>query len=380
MVLLYSLLIMVCLSLLRFGQFSLCYCSSTLDFSCDWYSFIFFVSLVSVSVSVFCWSYCYMDSESLFRRFTLLVTSFLGSIFLLVFSSNLLALLVSWDLLGFSSLFLVFFYKSRSSLAGGLLTGLTNRFGDVLFLVVVGSLFCNGAVQYTLVLLLLVPIGMTKSAQVPFSAWLPAAIAAPTPVSALVHSSTLVTAGVWLLLRFAVSLPTSLLYIGLCTMVVSGSAAAFVCDTKKIIALSTLSQIGIMVSALGLRIRSLCFAHLNAHASFKALLFMVAGTLIHSSYGSQESRNIYCLGFGSPFLNVLGTVSCASLCGFVFTSGWVTKDAILEFCLGGSFGLLALLCFYLGLVLTCIYSLRLWSLFFGLGGSRPVLSSCFACS
>merc|ERR1712212_449585 len=142
---------------------------------------------------------------------------------------------VAWDLLGFSSLFLVIFYRSRSSLGGGLLTGITNRFGDVFFLGLFGLIGTSArTVNFSLALLLLF-VSITKSAQVPFSSWLPAAILAPTPVSALVHSSTLVTAGVYLLFRFCPLNSAVLLFIGIFTTLMAGLAASLECDIKKII-------------------------------------------------------------------------------------------------------------------------------------------------
>jgi len=114
---------------------------------------------------------------------------------------------------------------------------------------------------------------------------------APTPVSALVHSSTLVTAGVYLLYRYSPVPSNLLIYVGLFTTMIAGLAAITECDTKKIIALSTLSQLGLIVTSLGLGERSLCFAHLNTHAAFKALLFLAVGTAIHSHFGSQEVRS-----------------------------------------------------------------------------------------
>jgi len=164
-------------------------------------------------------------------------------------------------------------------------------------------------------------ISFTKSAQVPFSSWLPAAILAPTPVSALVHSSTLVTAGVYLLYRYCPSPSNFLLWVGLFTTVMAGLSATFECDTKKIIALSTLSQLGLIVTTLGLGERSLCFAHLNTHAAFKALLFLAVGTAIHSVYGSQEVRYTGIVTGRSPFILIILVASTSSMCGLVFLSG-----------------------------------------------------------
>lgn len=149
-------------------------------------------------------------------------------------------------------------------------------------------------------------------------------------MSALVHSSTLVTAGVYLLYRYIPTHSTILLSVGLFTTLVAGLAASCECDVKKIIALSTLSQLGLIVTSLGLGERSLCFAHLNTHAAFKALLFLAVGTSIHIQYGSQEVRTAVPLRVISPFIIIILVTARASMCGLVFLSGWVTKEAILE--------------------------------------------------
>lgn len=137
---------------------------------------------------------------------------------------------------------------------------------------------------------------MTKRAQIPFSRWLPAAIAAPTPVSALVHSSTLVTAGVFLLIRFYPFLHsikyfnTALLIFAVSTILIAGLSATTECDIKKIIALSTLSQLGIIITSLGLNIPQLAYFHILTHALFKALLFVCAGRFINSHLHAQDLR------------------------------------------------------------------------------------------
>lgn len=141
---------------------------------------------------------------------------------------------------------------------------------------------------------LLVVAAMTKSAQIPFSAWLPAAMAAPTPVSSLVHSSTLVTAGVYLLIRFHGALgpgaSRGLTLLACLTMFMAGLGANFEMDLKKVIALSTLSQLGLMMAILGMGYPQLAFFHLVTHALFKALLFLCAGALIHTLGDNQDIR------------------------------------------------------------------------------------------
>ena len=147
------------------------------------------------------WSYYYMDGEPHYRRFLRVVVAFVRSMVLLIFMATLYGTLIGWDGLGITSFLLVIYYKNRKSLGRSIITALTNRAGDAFLLILLGlSLYTAGGPHLCLVLLLLT--AMTKRAQYPFSRWLPAAMAAPTPVSALVHSSTLVTAGVYLLLRF----------------------------------------------------------------------------------------------------------------------------------------------------------------------------------
>jgi len=137
---------------------------------------------------------------------------------------------------------------------------------------------------------------ITKRAQMPFSSWLPAAIAAPTPVSALVHSSTLVTAGVFLIIRFYPFMSSEpifnkiILYVAVSTITMAGIRATTECDIKKIIALSTLSQLGIMMTRIGLGFPQITFIHIVIHALFKALLFICAGNLINSHGHAQDLR------------------------------------------------------------------------------------------
>merc|ERR1712135_249852 len=142
---------------------------------------------------------------------------------------------------------------------------------------------------YFLAALILIT-SITKSAQIPFSSWLPSAIAAPTPVRALVHSSTLVTAGVYLLLRFNLFSIEWMLLLGRMTMLIAGVRACTELDIKKIVALSTLSQLGVIIVSLSLFQKNFCFFHLITHAIFKALLFMCVGVGIHTPYGSQDFR------------------------------------------------------------------------------------------
>merc|ERR1711984_45712 len=177
-----------------------------------------------------------------------------------------------------------------------------------------------------LFIFLIILSACTKRAQIPFSAWLPAAIAAPTPVSALVHSSTLVTAGVYLIIRlnyiFCSSSRTNvLLFIGIITILLAGAAAIFEIDIKKVIALSTLSQLGVIIIILGGMEPVLSFFHLLRHAYFKAILFICAGIIIHNIKDYQDIRKIRIILSNIPITIRVIIVANLSLCGLPFLRG-----------------------------------------------------------
>jgi len=202
---------------------------------------------------------------------------------------------------------------------------------------------------------------ITKSAQIPFSAWLPAAIAAPTPVSSLVHSSTLVTAGVYLLIRFRGVLRINyfLFLVAVLTILMSGLGANYEIDLKKVIALSTLSQLGVIIMVLSIGMPELAYFHLLGHALFKSLLFLCAGFFIHSFFDCQDIRFLRSLIIGAPITSIFFLGSRISLCGFPFMTGFYSKDVILEFFFIRRMNLFIIGIVYLATILTLIYSFRL---------------------
>jgi NADH-ubiquinone oxidoreductase chain 5 len=213
------------------------------------------------------------------------------------------------------------------------------------------------------VVFLIILARVTKRAQIPFSAWLPAAIAAPTPVRALVHSSTLVTAGVYLLIRFrepiykrgAVRL---VVWISVITILIAGLGALFEGDIKKVIALSTLRQLGLIIIILIGGIKELAFFHLITHAIFKSSLFICAGFMIHKAGGSQDSRVIRGFRVRRPTLGVLLSGTNLALCGFPFMAGFYSKDVSLEYIVGNRENRLLTIMIILGTGLTVAYRLR----------------------
>ena len=344
-------------------------------FFLDKMGLLFLATVFFISSNVVIYSQRYIEEDPYSERFILLVFGFVISMFLLIVRPNLLRLLLGWDGLGLVSYCLVIYYSSKKSNRAGMLTVLTNRVGDVCLLMSIAWFSIIGDFNYLLwtetssildnptLSLLIILAAITKSAQIPFSAWLPAAIAAPTPVSALVHSSTLVTAGVYLLIRFSPFLQKEglnlLLTLSILTIFIAGLVAVFECDLKKIIALSTLSQLGVMIFAISLGLRGVAFFHLITHALFKAMLFLCAGVLIHGVVGSQDVRDFGSMILHYPAVGVCLNLANLSLCGIPFLSGFYSKDLIVELIIQREWRLFLVLILFISLGLTVLYSLRL---------------------
>nr|YP_010546410.1 NADH dehydrogenase subunit 5 [Nerita reticulata]UYI29926.1 NADH dehydrogenase subunit 5 [Nerita reticulata] len=335
-------------------------------------SFSCVVCLISACVMFFTSSY--MSADPFLTRFVWLVMLFVLSMNILVFVPSIISLLLGWDGLGIVSFALVIYYQNMKSLAAGMVTALANRIGDVLLLISIA--ICANEANWNIMLIwensmfpwlcLCIMVGaMTKSAQIPFSAWLPAAMAAPTPVSALVHSSTLVTAGIFILIRFYYLLATwplfnfLALFIGTITLLMAGIGANHEHDLKKIIALSTLSQLGVMMLSLGLGAWNLTLFHLYTHALFKALLFLCAGAIIHNNSNVQDIRSFGALAPQMPLTITCLNIANLALCGAPFLSGFYSKDLILETCLYNPTNSIALVLIFLATGMTAAYSIRL---------------------
>lgn len=326
-----------------------------------------------IAGNVMLFSKFYMSDDKFIDRFSVLVILFVISINLLIFIPRLIILLLGWDGLGITSFILIVYYQNPKSLAAGMITALTNRVGDVIILVAIGLSLNQGhwtscliweKTHLVLLSLLLIVAAITKSAQIPFSSWLPAAMAAPTPVSALVHSSTLVTAGVFLIIRFYPFLRSSLifrkllLFSAVITITIAGIRASTECDIKKIIALSTLSQLGVIIAALGLGLPEFALFHIMAHALFKALLFICAGQLITLHSHSQELRWMGDLVSQTPVASSCIFIANSALCGLPFLAGFYSKDIILEAILCGHFNFLIVSISLIAVGFTSLYSVR----------------------
>nr|WRY71297.1 NADH dehydrogenase subunit 5 [Dermacentor reticulatus]WRY71310.1 NADH dehydrogenase subunit 5 [Dermacentor reticulatus] len=340
-------------------------------FMFDWMSCLFscVVLIISSMVLMYCYSYMYYEKNKI--SFCWMVLMFVMSMILLILMPNALMLILGWDGLGLVSYVLVIFYQSTNSYNSGMITIISNRIGDAMMIMMIiftlnfGSFDLLSMNNLELICEMFIIIaGMTKSAQIPFSAWLPAAMAAPTPVSSLVHSSTLVTAGVYLLIRFDFLfknefMSSLLMKISLMTMLMSGINAFLENDLKKIIAFSTLSQLSMMMVILSLGITNLAFFHLIMHAIFKSMLFLGAGFVIHNLLGKQDIRMLPDFFCYSPMIMSCMMISSFSLMGVPFIGGFYSKDLILEYFLMKNYNVINLLAFLIGVIFTFLYNMRL---------------------
>lgn len=340
--------------------------------------------VTGVSALIHIYAACYLHHEPDIRRFFTLFNLFVFAMLVIVLADNLLLLFLGWEGVGFCSYALIgFWYRNPVFAAAGRKAFLVTRAADVLFGIALLWLFhLTGTLSITainlqatsippanvtILALLLLAGACGKSAQLPFSSWLPDAMAGPTPVSALIHAATMVTAGVYLLCRLfpLISLsPIALAVIGLvgtATAFYGATCALVQRDIKKVLAYSTISQVGYMFLAVGAGTITGAMFHLLTHAFFKALLFMVAGAVIHLASGEQDLFRLGRLSKRSPLLFWLLLAGSVALAGAPLTAGFFSKDAILAACFArhtlwwSSLGVVGLITAFL----TALYALRL---------------------
>ena len=345
-----------------------------------------FMMLVVSGVGFLILSYAvgYMHGDAEERRYHAYKALFVFSMLLLVQAGNLLLLLAGWGMVGLSSYLLINFWHHRATaVAAGKKAFVMNAFGDAtfalaLFLLIqhVGSLdfrvvFAEDAIPEGSTVAILVALGLlggavAKSAQVPLHTWLPDAMEGPTPVSALIHAATMVTAGVYLIARtnvlfqLAPSIQDLAAVLGAVTIVVAGLIALVQTDIKRVIAYSTMSQIGYMFVGVGLGAYGAGLFHLMTHAFFKALLFMAAGIVIHALSGEQDIRRMGGLARSLPWTYRAFIVGALALAAIPPFAGFFSKDAILGSAANaGAFGWLMWSVAAFGAFLTALYTFRL---------------------
>jgi NADH-quinone oxidoreductase subunit L len=339
-----------------------------------------------ISMLIHLYSISYLTSDRGFARFFAYLNFFVFSMLLLVLAGNLILLIVGWAFVGFASYALIsFWYQRDTAVDAGMKAFVINVVGDVGLVVAALFIFrelgtfdllqifeaspeafsTNEGVVVAIGLLLLVG-AFAKSAQVPLHTWLPDAMEGPTPVSALIHAATMVTAGVYLIGRFhpvfeiALTAADVAAFIGLATLLIAATIALVVTDLKRIIAYSTMSQIGYMVMGAGIGAYSAAFFHLMTHAFFKALLFMAAGSVIGAMANRQNIDLMGGFRRAMPFTCATLLIGAAALAAFPATSGFFSKDEILAFAehRGGFYWVFAI-GGYIGALLTAFYAFRI---------------------
>jgi NADH-quinone oxidoreductase subunit L len=338
----------------------------------------------------------YMDGDDEERRYFAYMSLFVFAMLLLVQGGNFLLLLVGWGLVGLASYLLIGFWHERAeAVAAAKKAFVMNAFGDatmaLAFFVLIwqtGSLAFEevfaGAGAMSSTALNLVALGLlggavAKSAQIPLHTWLPDAMEGPTPVSALIHAATMVTAGVYLVVRahplfeLAPTIQDLTAGLGAATLVVAGLIALVQTDIKRVIAYSTMSQIGYMFVAVGLGAYANGMFHLMTHAFFKALLFLAAGLVIHQLAGEQDIRRMGGLRHVMPKTWLAFFVGSLALVGIPPLSGFFSKDSILAAALAsGGYGIALLVAGLVGTLLTGLYTFRLFFVVFG-GEPSPLV-------
>ena len=356
----------------------------------------FIVTFISLFVHVY--SIGYMQGDKSFNRFLTYTNFFTFSMLLIIFSNNFLQLFIGWELVGLSSYLLIgFWYKKQSAIYANMKAFIVNRVGDIGLLLGVILVFIytdtlyyadffmkltlltNQTISVGFISLDLLPIlslllfigAAAKSAQVPLHFWLPDSMEGPTPISALIHAATMVTAGIFMVARLSPLYDLSgyvldiILIIGLITAFFMGLVALVQNDIKRIIAYSTISQLGYMTVALGATYYSFAIFHLLTHAFFKALLFLCAGSIIMKCHHEQNIDKMGGLRKAMPYTFYTYLIGAFSLAGFPLFSGFYSKDIIIDlFIYEGNMLVYSFL--VVGIFVTTLYTFKiLFKVFFG---------------
>ncbi|MCD8503676.1 MAG: NADH-quinone oxidoreductase subunit L [Burkholderiaceae bacterium] len=368
-----------------------------IGFLIDPLSALMMVVVTSVSLMVHIYSIGYMADDDGYERFFAYISLFTFSMLMLVMANNMLQLFFGWEAVGLVSYLLIgFYFKRETAIFANMKAFLINRVGDFGFVLGIGLLFAYaGSLNYgevfakadelstltlpgtdwmllTVACICLFIGAMGKSAQVPLHSWLPDSMEGPTPISALIHAATMVTAGIFMVSRFSPLFEFSDTALSL-MIVVGGLGALFLGilgvvqnDIKRVIAYSTLSQLGYMTVALGASAYSVAIFHMMTHAFFKALLFLAAGSVIMAVHHNQDIRYMGGLRKYMPITYITFLIGGLSLSAFPFFSGFYSKEHIIE--AAGAAGVwganFAYICVLLGAFVTALYTFRVFFVVF----------------